>query len=434
LVILALHPWLGIIAIGAAVILFVLALINEMAARRPLKEANRLAIGNTYAVDAALRNAEAVQAMGMLPNFIDRHATDTDESLRQLVRAGDRNATMVGIAKALRVLIQILILGAGAFLVLAGELTAGGMIAASILLGRALAPIEQMIGVWKQMVAGRDAWGRLKTLLRTLPPDQKPMNLPAPKGVVSCEQVGYAVPQREQPILMGIDFTVEPGQALGIVGPSAAGKSSLCKILVGAWKPTRGHARLDGGDVSLWDPSRLGKYIGYLPQDVELFSGTVKDNIARLSPQLDEAAVIEAAMAADVHDMILALPKGYDTDIGEDGAFLSGGQRQRIGLARAFYGKPKLIVLDEPAASLDSRGEEALLRAIDTAKGWGSTVVMVAHKLRLLRSADKLLLLHEGQQQAFGPKDDIIGQLRLVRPATAADTPSLVAAKPEASG
>jgi ABC-type protease/lipase transport system fused ATPase/permease subunit len=260
------------------------------------------------------------------------------------------------------------------------------------------------------------------------------MNLPAPKGVVSCEQVGYAVPQREQPILMGIDFTVEPGQALGIVGPSAAGKSSLCKILVGAWKPTRGHARLDGGDVSLWDPSRLGKYIGYLPQDVELFSGTVKDNIARLSPQLDEAAVIEAAMAADVHDMILALPKGYDTDIGEDGAFLSGGQRQRIGLARAFYGKPKLIVLDEPAASLDSRGEEALLRAIDTAKGWGSTVVMVAHKLRLLRSADKLLLLHEGQQQAFGPKDDIIGQLRLVRPATAADTPSLVAAKPEASG
>lgn len=416
LVIFFLHPWLGGIAVGAAVLLMILALLNELAARRPLKEASRLVIGNTYAVDAALRNAEAIHAMGMLPNFLVRYARTNDESLHQLVQAGDRNAAMVGISKALRIFVQILILGTGAYLVLGVELTPGGMIAASILLGRALAPVEQLIGAWKQLVGARQAWGRLDELFYALPPRPKTMPLAAPEGRLSCERVVYAVPQRERPILGGIDLTVGPREALSIVGPSAAGKSSLCKILVGAWRPTGGHVRLDGADVYTWDAAQLGRFLGYLPQDVGLFGGSIIDNIARLAPDPNPTAVIEAAKIAGVHDMILALPNGYETEIGEGGAFLSGGQRQSIGLARAFYGRPRLIVLDEPNTSLDANGEEKLLRAIMTAKGWGASVVIVSHQPRMmLRSVDKLLLLRDGVQHGFGPRDKVLSQLRAVR-------------------
>ena len=260
--------------------------------------------------------------------------------------------------------VQILILGVGAWLVLQSDLTAGGMIAASILLGRALAPLEQSIAAWKVLVAGLDARDRLSALFARMPPEPQGMRLPTPLGRLSCEQVVYLPPGRVEPVLRGVSFEVEPGTALGIVGPSAAGKSTLCKILVGTWQPTRGSARLDGADLFAWRADLVGPHIGYLPQDVELFAGSVGENIARLRADPDPDAVVAAAQAAGMHDMILALPQGYDTEIGDAGGHLSGGQRQRIGLARALYGRPRVVVLDEPNASLDGDGETALLRAL----------------------------------------------------------------------
>jgi ATP-binding cassette subfamily C protein/ATP-binding cassette subfamily C protein EexD len=285
------------------------------------------------------------------------------------------------------------------------------MIAASILLGRALAPVEQAIGAWRQMVSGRDAWGRLRRLLEKLPPPANTMPLPAPKGRLTCEQVIFVPRGRDKPVLNGVSFTLESGEALGIIGPSAAGKSTLCKILVGSWQPTRGHARLDGADLFTWPADQLGPYVGYLPQDVELFGGTVRDNIARLSAVPDPEAVIDAAMIAGVHEIILRLPNGYETEIGEGGCFLSGGQRQRIGLARALYRRPRLIVLDEPNASLDTEGEESLMAAMARAKEWGASVVIVAHRPRILRPVDKLLLLRDGRGEMFGSRDEVLAKL-----------------------
>ncbi|HSO42366.1 MAG TPA: ATP-binding cassette domain-containing protein, partial [Rhodospirillales bacterium] len=320
----------------------------------------------------------------------------------------------------------ILILGTGAYLVLRNELTPGGMIAASILLGRALAPVEQGIGSWKAFLAARDSWSRLKRLLESLPPPPETMPLPPPKGQVSCEQLAFVQQGRDQPILAGVTFALQPGEALGIIGPSAAGKSTLCKLLVGTWQPSRGHVRLDGAEIFRWPSEQLGPYIGYLPQDVELFNGTIMENIARLRRDADPEAVVEAATAAGVHEMILRLPQGYETDIGEGGCMLSGGQRQRIGLARALYGKPCLIVLDEPNASLDGEGENALVTAIQTAKGWGATVVLVAHAPKILAPVDKLLLLQEGQMRLFGPRDDVLAKLGAV-PVPAEARPRIVA-------
>src|SRR5512144_2808631 len=244
------------------------------------------------------------------------------------------------------------------------------------------------------------------------------MSLPAPKGRLTCEQVLFVPRGREHPVLNGVTFALEAGEALGIIGPSAAGKSTLCKILIGTWQPTRGHAWLDGADLFVWPPEQLGPYIGYIPQDVELFGGTVRDNIGRLAPDPDPAAVVEAAMTAGVHDIILRLPKGYETEIGEHGSFLSGGQRQRIGLARALYGRPRLLVLDEPSASLDGEGEEGLITAIQSAKEWGATVVIVAHQPRILRPVDQILLLRDGRVELFGPRDEVYPRLRPRRVAT----------------
>jgi PrtD family type I secretion system ABC transporter len=294
-------------------------------------------------------------------------------------------------------------------------LTSGGMIAASILLGRALAPVEQAIGAWKNIVSARDAYDRLNRLLECSPPERRVMPLPAPKGKLTCEQVVYVPRGRDKPVLNGVSFALEPGEALGIVGPSATGKSTLCKILVGSWQPTRGHARLDGADLFTWPSEQLGTHVGYLPQDVELLGGTVKDNIARLVPDADADAVVQAAMTAGVHEIILRLPHGYETEIGVGGSFLSGGQRQRLGLARALYRKPRLVVLDEPNASLDTDGEERLITAIAEAKRWGATVVLVAHQPRILEPVDKLLLLRDGRSEMFGPRDEVLAKLIPVR-------------------
>jgi PrtD family type I secretion system ABC transporter len=423
------HPVLGMIGIASAVVLFALAVVNELISRTPLKHSGSLSIANIQRADQAVRNADAFHAMGMLPSFLTSWSSRNERVLALQLTAADRNAALVGFSKFIRIFVQILILGAGASLVIGGQLTSGAMIAASILLGRALAPVEQAIGAWKGMIAARDAYDRLRRLLERVPAEEAAMPLPAPKGKLSCEQVVYVPRGRDKPVLNGVTFTLEPGEILGVVGPSAAGKSTLCKIIVGSWQPTRGHARLDGADLFAWPAEQLGPYIGYLPQDVELFGGTVKDNIARLAPEPDPRAVVEAAIIAGVHDTILRLPNGYDTDIGDGGSLLSGGQRQRIGLARALYDKPRLIVLDEPNASLDAEGEESLVAAMQQAKQWGATVIIVAHQPRMLKPVDKLLLLKDGRSEMFGPRDEVLAKLmparapaearpRIVRPAS----------------
>lgn len=406
------HPLLGLIALGAAIALFAVALVNELVSRNALRRAGQFSIAATQSVESALRNAEVIQALGMLPALLERYGDTNAKALTSQRQAGDRGAAMVGLSKSLRLFVQIVILGSGAWLVLQGQLTSGGMIAASILLGRALAPVEQSIGAWRQLVGARDAWQRLTRLLAEVPPQAKGMSLPVPQGELACQQMTFVPAGNENPILRDITFDLAAGEVLGIIGPTAAGKSSLCKVVTGAWKPTRGHARLDGADISSWHADELGAHLGYLPQDVELFAGTVSENIARLAQEPDAAAVVAAAKTAGVHDIILSLPKGYDTEVGEAGSFLSGGERQRVGLARAFYGRPKLIVLDEPNASLDSAGEEALVEAILAAKEWESTVLLVTHQPSILLSVDKVMVLQEGRIQAFGPRDEILNKLR----------------------
>ncbi len=406
------HPLLGLIALGAAIVLFAVALVNELVSRNALRRAGQFSIAATQSVESALRNAEVVQALGMLPALLGRFGDTNAKALTSHRQAGDRGAAMVGLSKSLRLFVQIVILGSGAWLVLQGQLTSGGMIAASILLGRALAPVEQSIGAWRQLVGARDAWQRLTRLLAEVPPQAKGMSLPAPQGELACQQMTFVPAGHENPILRDITFDLAAGEVLGIIGPTAAGKSSLCKVVTGAWKPTRGHARLDGADISSWHADELGAHLGYLPQDVELFAGTVSENIARLAQEPDAAAVVVAAKTAGVHDIILSLPQGYDTEVGEAGSLLSGGERQRVGLARAFFGRPKLIVLDEPNASLDSAGEEALVEAILAAKEWESTVLLVTHQPSILLSVDKLMVLQEGRIQAFGPRDEILNKLR----------------------
>lgn len=405
------HPMLGLIALGAAIVLFAIGFLNELICRPALRRAAQLSIAATQSVDAALRNAEAVQAMGMLPALVKSHDHTTFQSRVAHQQAADRGAAFVGLSKSIRYFAQILILGGGAWLVLQGELTSGGMIAASILLGRALAPVEQSIGVWKQVVAARDAWKRLRHLLARVPASFDRTSLPEPTGALACDDLVFVAPQGRYPILQGISFRLNPGEVLGIIGPSAAGKSVLCKVMTGTWKPTRGRATLDGADIYTWRAEDLGPHLGYLPQDVELFAGTVAQNIARLASDPPSDAVVEAARRAGVHEMILSLADGYETEIGEGGSFLSGGQRQRIGLARALYGQPKLIVLDEPNANLDPSGEKALGEAILAAKHRGASVVLVAHHPAILRATDKIMLLRDGRIEAFGPREEIMGKI-----------------------
>jgi PrtD family type I secretion system ABC transporter len=303
-------------------------------------------------------------------------------------------------------------LAAGAWLVIGQDVTAGVMIAATIILGRALAPIETLVAGWRSLVEARTAWGSLEDLLQGQDLQER-TPLPAPTGAIEAERVSFAFPGAEHPVLRGVSFSLQAGEALGVVGPSASGKSTLLRLALGVWKPSSGTMRLDGADAAAWPRGQLGAHVGYLPQDVELFSGSVAENIGRLA-EADPAAVVRAAQRAHVHDMILRLPKGYDTDVGDAGQALSPGQRQRIALARALYGAPRLVVLDEPNASLDHQGEEALLKALQGLKEAGVTVLIVAHRPSLLRGVDKLLVLREGAVEMFGPRGAIMA--RLTRP------------------
>jgi ATP-binding cassette, subfamily C, type I secretion system permease/ATPase len=422
LVIFILHPLLGLFAFISAIALIALAVLGQWRVQRPLADASVTASRNYAFTDMSLRNAEVVQAMGMMPGLLQRWSRDRSRVIEQQLVASDRAATNSSMVRFLRLSMQSLILGLGAYLVIERVVTVGAMFAAMILLGRALQPVEQIVGSWRNMLAARSAFERVKKLLAANPMRDPTLALPRPVGRLSVEGLVYSLAQAKKPILRGITFKLEPGEALGIIGPSGAGKSTLARQIVGVLAPSAGAVRLDGADVSTRPHESLGRNIGYLPQDIELFADTVAANISRFRTQDEDQEVIEAAMLAGLHEAILLLPNGYDTNIGDSGAVLSGGIRQRIGLARAVYGNPSLIVLDEPSSNLDSDGDAALLACITHLKTRGATVVIISHRLNSLGLVDKLLVLKEGTVELFGPRNEVIGHLtRLasVQPVTA---------------
>jgi PrtD family type I secretion system ABC transporter len=407
-----LHPLLGVIGLASGFVLLGLAFLNEAVTKPLLQRANLANVRSMRALEAAFRNAEVIETMGMREGVLRlwQGAGQTGKDAQDL--AGRRAAIIQALSKFTRILVQSAVMGAGAWLVIEDHASPGVMFGASFLIVRALAPVENAILTWRSVISARLAYRRLQRLLETAPAVPKAMPLPRPQGHVAVEKLFYTAPGAEAPILRGISFALEPGQILGIVGPSAAGKTTLARCLTGAWRPTSGHVRLDGAEIGVWLAAQGGEHIGYLPQDVELFAGTVRENISRLR-EADPAQVIEAATLVGLHETIMRLPKGYDTEIGEGGLKLSGGQRQRVGLARALFGDPRLIVLDEPNASLDSEGEVALVETIARLKGRGATVIVIAHRPSILQHADKILLLRNGIVEGFGNRADVIGRPNL---------------------
>jgi PrtD family type I secretion system ABC transporter len=408
LVIFLFHPMLGIVALVGAIAMLLLAVLNERLTRKPLERSQVEARRAGRFIDANVRNAEVVNALGMLPAVTQRWAKLNDAALLEQMRANRIGGSLTGWTKFARQFIQLAMLAVGALLVVSQDVTAGVMIAATILLGRALAPVETLIAGWRSLVEARNAWRRLHDLLSANPPADVGTQLPAPEGRIELEGVAFRL--GDKVILRGISFKLAAGESLGLIGPSASGKSTLARLIVGVWKPAAGVVRLDGADVAAWPREDLGPHLGYLPQDVELFGGTVAENIARLGAP-DATEVVRAAQRAHVHELILRLPKGYDTEIGDAGQALSPGQRQRIALARALYGKPRLIVLDEPNANLDHEGEEALARTLEILKADGVTVVIIAHRPSLLRNVDKMLVLNDGAVASFGPRAEVMARV-----------------------
>lgn len=405
------HPLLGLITLIGSLLLVGLAWLTEVSTRKPLAEANQASLVSGSFANNNLRNAEVIEAMGMLPAIRQRWFGNHLKILELQTLASDRAAYIAGGSRFVRVTLQSLILGAGAWLAIQGTITPGMMIACSILSGRAMAPVEQVISAWKQLLSSRAAWARLSGLLADFPAHKPSMPLPKPLGMLHVENAFASAPGSPAPILRGVSFNLAPGKVLGIIGPSASGKSTLARLLVGVWPAQGGKVRLDGADIYQWNKAELGSWLGYLPQDVELFEGSVAENIARFGA-INGEAVILAARQAGVHEMILHLPQGYDTHLSADGGSLSGGQKQRIGLARALYGEPSLIVLDEPNASLDDVGEAALLQALLDLKQRGKTLVLISHRPTVLNMVDKVLVLREGAVQMFGSRDEVFAALR----------------------
>ncbi|RMO64125.1 ABC transporter ATP-binding protein [Pseudomonas syringae pv. aptata] len=404
-------PWLGVLASVGTVLLVGLACLNEWLTRKPpLAEASGYSQQSAQLATRHLQQAEAIQAMGMLEVLRRRWFHVHGRFLALQNRASDTGAVISSISKALRLCLQSLVLGLGALLVINGDMTAGMMIAGSILMGRVLSPIDQLIAVWKQWSSARLAYGRLDQLLKTYAEPAPRMPLPAPRGQISAEQVSAAPPGKTSPTIQQVSFQLQAGEVLGVLGASGSGKSTLARVLVGVWPALGGTVRLDGADMHRWDREALGPYIGYLPQDIELFGGSVAENIARFR-EGDASAVVAAAQLAGVHELILRLPQGYDTRLGDDGAGLSGGQKQRVALARALYGDPRLVVLDEPNSNLDAAGEAALTQAIAELKTRGCTVVLVTHRTQSLNQTDRLLVLSEGRMQAFGATAQVLQAL-----------------------
>ncbi|CCG40537.1 type I secretion system permease/ATPase [Magnetospirillum molischianum] len=422
-VIFLLHPLLGALALFGAVILLGAAITNEMVTKKPLESANCEAVSTIGAIGNGVRNSEVLHAMGMLGSFRRRWQIQRGTMLRYQEIGSDRAAAVIAVSKFLRMGLQTALLATGAALAVDNEITSGAMIASSIIVGRALAPFESAMATWKQIITVRSAWYRLTALLDAYRDAGPRTTLPRPKGLLDVMDLAVAPPGVRVPVLRGINFSVQPGQVLGITGPSGSGKSCLVRTIVRSWLPLAGKVRLDRSDVHQWNQDDLGPYIGYIPQDVELFGGMIAENIARFSGGSDEA-IIAAAKLAGVHDMILRMPQGYDTPIGPNGRNLSAGQRQRIGLARALYGDPVLIVLDEPNSNLDQDGDRALIEALLAMRERGCAVLMVSHRPSVLQVADLLLVLHPGGMFAFGPKDEVLSQIA----ATAATAATAVTA------
>lgn len=420
-VIFLLHPVMGWIAFGGALVLFGLTVASEFSTSSLLKEANTAAMASQRRADSIARNAEVIDTMGMLPAVIGHWRSSVAAMAVPQQRALDRAAVLLALTKFFRLAVQIAVLGVGAYLVLLQEITAGASIAGSIIMGRALAPVEQMIGGWKQLVQARQSFRRLEAFLtqpRIRPPG---LPLPEPTGRLTVERVSYAFPGQGVAMIKGVNFGLAPGESLAVIGPSAAGKTTLIRLLIGTLQPSAGNVRLDGADVYQWMREDFGRHVGYLPQDVELFDGTVFENIARMG-EAEPDEVYEAAKLAGCHEMILRLPNGYETQIGEGGIYLSGGQRQLIGLARAMFGRPMLVVLDEPNSNLDGDSEAGLIRALERLKAQGTTVVLVSHRPTLVQGVDKVLLLKDGAMEMFGPRAEVLK--RLMAPPRPAEAPA----------
>ncbi|MEW5688110.1 MAG: type I secretion system permease/ATPase [Pseudomonadota bacterium] len=410
-------PLVGAVTLGGAVVLVLLAIAQTRATKNSLKDANDAALRSYSFTDAALRNGEVVRAMGMLPTLGKAWAHYRRITIERGATAAEASNMYNDIIKAVRMGMQVLIVAIGAYLILKGEIHSGMLFANMILASRALQPIEKIVGSWEPLNNMFRAYERLNRLLSVAEPPSAATALPRPLGKLSVEGVNFAPPGAQRLVLTGINFGIEPGEVLGVIGPSGAGKSTLARLLVGIWKPMNGVVRLDGADVFSWDRADFGRYVGYLPQDTELFAGTVRNNIARFRDGVTDEEVVAAAQMAGVHDLILRMPKGYDTDVGEGGVVLSAGQRQRVGLARTVLGNPAFVVMDEPNANLDAEGEDALMRAIDAMKANGATVVVISHKPGVFRGADKMLVLRDGRVELFGPRDQVMA--RLVKPAGA---------------
>ncbi|MBU4612090.1 type I secretion system permease/ATPase [Achromobacter sp. GG226] len=416
------NVWLGVFALVGTLILVAMAIINQAVTKKPLAEANQMSVVSGQHATNTLRNAEVIEAMGMLPNLQARWYRLHEKFLAQQTEASNKASSVSAFTRFFRLSLQSLVLGLGALLVLEGQMTAGMMIAGSILLGRALAPVEGLINVWKQWAGVKSAHGRLVKLLEQNPARKSGMELPAPTGKLSFEGVTAAPPGARLPVVRNATFALEPGDILGMIGPSGSGKSTLARLMVGVWPAMGGKVRLDGADVYQWNKDELGPHVGYLPQDIELFAGSISENIARFG-SLDAAKVIAASRMAGVHDMILQFPQGYDTVIGDGGAGLSGGQRQRIALARALYGLPALIVLDEPNSNLDESGEEALRQAIAKLKEAKRTVILITHRTSIIAATTKLVLLRDGAVNMFGPTNQVLAAIAQANQRKAGNAP-----------
>lgn len=414
------HPWLGLLSLAGALLLLVLTVMTERASRVPARDLMRDSGLRAAMVEADRRNGESVVAMGMAGAVAKRWSKVNARYLGAVERSADVAGGYGSFTRMLRLLLQSAILGLGAYLVIRQELTPGAMIAASIMMGRALAPIETAIAHWRSFIGARQSISRLSEILARLRPATTPTELPKPARSIDVEHVTVAAPGAAKPILQDVRFRLNAGEALGIIGPSGAGKTSLVRTLTGIWRPARGTVRLDGAALDQWDPEALGPCIGFVAQSADLFDGTIAENIARMAIEPDSEAVLKAARAAGAHDMILRLPSGYDTPVGEAGVALSAGQRQRIALARALYGDPFLIVLDEPHSNLDAEGEAALTLAIQAAKARRAIVIIIAHRPSALATCDKVLFLANGAQQAFGPRDEVLQKLARPAPPAAA--------------
>jgi len=410
IIIFLIHPYLGLFSVGSGLITLILAVYSEKVSRRDLQEANKYFQQAQNFMAGSLRNAEVVSAMGMERNIYRKWREKYLQMLELQTEASSRAGKIDALVKFVRISAQSLILGLGALLAIENKITPGLMIMGSILMGRALSPIDVVIASWRQFVSARQSYQRLKELLVSNPAPPERLPLPIPKGKVTVENLFVVPPGAKKEVLKGLSFEVHPGEITVIIGPTASGKSTLAKTLVGVWSPSIGAVKLDNADLRLYKKEHLGQYIGYLPQDIELFSGTIAENIARFG-EINMELVVKAAMIAGIHEMILSFPEGYETEIGEGGSFLSGGQKQRIALARALYGDPVLIVLDEPNSNLDEEGERALMQALLFMKKQGKTIFVISHKLNILNLADNILVLHNGQMRAFGPKELVLSKL-----------------------